>query len=58
LIHIDYEGVAPGGTPEAETVIYATTTDIKKLRKILESGLASVRERNVDNWTLLHVSKG
>jgi len=55
LIHIDCEGVAPGGT---ETVIYTTTTDIKKLRKILESGLASVRERNVDNWTLLHVSKG
>ena len=53
LIHIEYEGVAQEGT---ETVIYTTTADIKKLRKILESGLASVRERNADNWTLLHVS--
>ncbi len=55
LIHIECEGVAQEDT---ETVIYTTTTDIKKLRKILESGLASVRERNVDNWTLLHVSSG
>jgi len=41
LIHIEYDGSAEDNS---ETVTYATTTDIKKLRKFLERGLASVRE--------------
>ena len=53
LMHIEYEGTAQEDT---EAVIFTTTRDTRRLRRLLESGVISVRERNADNWTLLHVS--
>lgn len=53
LIHIEYEGVTQEDT---EAVILTMTSDTTRLRRLLESGHINVRERNTDNWTLLHVS--
>lgn len=53
IVHLDYGAVT---TEETEVVILTTATDIKRLAKLLESGQITVRERNPDNWTLLHVS--